>query len=144
MIPRYLIDNDTLSRMSPAQRASEFVRIYCRVPTEVLEEAAGYIEPAVREAIEYTVTVEVLDNLRRVMATLAPGDRSVVDLYSNKGTGDAMLLAVALTEQAIAENHLVPENWIIATGDNALTAKAKELGVETVPHDNFLHLVSGT
>lgn len=142
MIKQYLVDNDTLSRMSTEQRQSSFVRNFCHAPTAVLDEASRYLEPSVREAIEVRVTVAVLDNLRRVMASLTPGDRTVVDLYGNKGTGDAMLLALALTEKDAADQELFGDSWIIATGDNGLIAKATELGIPTCTDREFIDIVN--
>lgn len=142
MITRYLLDNDTLSRMSSEQRQSSFVRKFCTAPTAVLDEASGYIEPSVREAIEEPVTVIMLDSLRRVMASLPPGDRTLVDLYGNKGTGDAMLLAVALTKKDAADQELFGDTWIIATGDKGLTAKATELGILTCTDGDFIAMVN--
>jgi hypothetical protein len=75
------------------------------------------------------------------MACIPPGDRTVVDLYGNKGTGDAMLLAVALTERDVADEQLFGDTWITATGDNGLTAKASELGIPTRSADEFIDLL---
>lgn len=142
MTTMYLVDNDTLSRMSAEQRRSTFVRTYCRIPAEVVDEADSYLDSDVRDALDYPVTVTVLDNLRHVMARLTPGDPSVVDLYGNKGSGDAMLLATALTEIANAEWELFGATWTIATGDRGLAAMAAELGIVTCTDAEFIALVA--
>lgn len=39
----YLIDNNVLSHLSPAQRTRAFFHTHCRIPSEVLHEADGWL-----------------------------------------------------------------------------------------------------
>ena len=126
---RYLLDNVTLSRLSPAQRTSAFIMRTARIPSEVLYEARGLAEIAALSELEYEPTLAVLENVRKTLMTLMPTDK-LVDLYKNEGNGDVMLIASALTLM-MAEDDLFPDRWIIATDDGGLSAKAGDLGIQT-------------
>ncbi len=141
MTDYYLVDTVTLSRMTANQRGSKFMRTYCRIPEEILFEAQGLPDLDTLKQLKYPITTIVLENVKAVVATLKSGDK-VVDLYSNKGNGDAMLLATALTEMAVNDGRLIPDRWIIATADDGLTRKAAELAVATCSSDEFISLVA--
>jgi hypothetical protein len=140
VIDRYLVDTVTLSRMTEAQRGSEFMRRCCRIPEEILFEAMGLPDIDKLRLLNYPITTAVLDNVKTVMATIKAGDK-VVELYGNKGNGDVMLLATALTEMAVSAGQLIGDRWIIATGDSGLIRKAHELNLETCETDEFIALV---
>ncbi|NYJ08054.1 hypothetical protein [Petropleomorpha daqingensis] len=134
------MDNVTLSRMTPNQRASAFMHDRCRIPEEIIYEARGLPDVEMLKSLIYPITTTVLENVRIVLATIKAGDK-VVDLYRNEGNGDVMLLATALTEMAVSEGQLIGDRWIIATADKGLTTKAVELGVLTCTSDQFIALV---
>lgn len=137
MIDRYLVDTVTLSKMTVTQRSSTFMRSHCRIPEEILFEARGLPDIDALMLLTYPITTVVLENVTVVMATISPGDK-VVDLYSNKGNGDVMLLATALTEMAISSGQLLGDHWMIATDDDGLTRKAHELSVSTCTADKLI------
>lgn len=139
MIDRYLVDTVTLSRMTATQRASVFMRRWCRIPEEIIFEAQGLPDSEALKQLTYPITTAVLDKVKTVMATIKPEDK-VVDLYRNKGNGDVMLLATALTEMDVSAGQLIGDRWIIATGDDGLTKKAAELRVLTCTSDEFIAL----
>ncbi|MGN6609928.1 MAG: hypothetical protein ACTHMS_23320 [Jatrophihabitans sp.] len=141
MIDRYLVDTVTLSRMTAAQRACAFVRSRCRIPEEILFEAQGLPDIDVLKQLAYPITTAVLEKVKVVMATIIPKDK-VVDLYRNKGNGDVMLLATALTEMDVSAGQLIGDRWIIATGDDGLTKKAADMGVLTCTPGEFIALTS--
>ena len=97
--------------MTAKQRGSAFMRTCCRIPEEILFEAQGLPDIDALRLLNYPTRTVILDKLRVVMATIKPGDK-VVDLYSNKGNGDVMLLATALTEMAVSEMQLVGDRWM--------------------------------
>jgi hypothetical protein len=140
VIDRYLVDTVTLLRMTANQRASAFMRNRCRIPEEILYEARGLPNIETLKPLIYPITTTVLENVKAVLATIKAGDK-VVDLYRNKGNGDVMLLATALTEMSVSAGQLFGDRWIIATGDDGLTTKAVELGVLTCTSDQFIALV---
>jgi hypothetical protein len=143
MIDRYILDTVTLSKMTAQQRGSAFMRSYCRIPDEILLEAQGLQDIVTLKLLDYPVTAVVLENVIVVMATIRPEDK-VVDLYTNKGNGDVMLLATALTEMAISSTQLFGDRWTIATDDNGLTLKAKELGIITCRSPHLISLIGKT
>ena len=140
MSDRYLVDTVTLSRMTAKQRGSAFMRSYCRIPEEILMEAQGLADIDTLKLLEYPITVTVLENVVAVMATIRPEDR-VVDLYTNKGNGDVLLFATALTEMGISSTQLFGDRWIIATDDDGLTLKAKALGIITCRSPDLVNLI---
>jgi len=140
MTDRYLLDTVTLSKMTPAQRASDFVRTHCAVPTPVLYEASGLSERDALTPLEYRTTIEVLQHLRIVIASVTDDDK-LLDLYRNEGNGDVFLLAVALAERAAADGQLFGDCWIIATDDHGLTRKAAELDLPTCTSAEFIALL---
>lgn len=137
----YLLDTNLLTKMSQAQRSSDFVKQHCRIPTEVLWEAHGLHDRATLSQLEYDTTVEVLDALRTVMAAVTVEEK-LVDLYSNTGNGDAVLLAVALVEKQRADALLFGDRWVIATDDTGLITKADEFSLPTCRSDEFMKLVA--
>ncbi|WP_437773507.1 hypothetical protein [Arthrobacter sp. KNU40] len=133
----YLIDNNVLSHLSPAQRASEFFRTRCRIPAEVLHEAVGYANVDALKAVEYPTTMTVLKFLQRVMATVPEDDTALVNLYANKGAADPMLVACALNGMQESASWLFGPKWIVVSNDKAVRAKAEEFAVESCSREVF-------
>lgn len=134
----YLLDNNALSHLTRAQRASGFFRERCRLPSEVLHEAKGYPDAGAFKQVEYPTTARVLDRLREVMGSVRKGDTALLNLYSNKGAADPMIIACALDAMREAAALLFGPNWIIVSNDNAVRAKAGELEVESCTREEFL------
>lgn len=134
----YLVDNNVLSHLSPAQRASRFFSERCRVPSEVIHEAGGPAEAALPKEVEYPVTVRLLDVLREIMSTVIPGDMSLVDLYANKGSADPLLIACALDATRDDERFLVRPTWVIVSDDKAVRRKASDFTIETRTREQFM------
>ncbi|XAS74087.1 hypothetical protein VUN82_09765 [Micrococcaceae bacterium Sec5.1] len=138
----YLIDNNVLSHLSPAQRASEFFRTQCRIPAEVLHEA-GHAHADAFRAVEYPTTASVLTFLQKVMATVPENDISLVNLYANKGAADPLLVACALDGIQQSETWLFGPTWIIVSNDKAVRAKGAEFGVESCTREEFATRTQG-
>ncbi len=139
----YLLDNNVLSHLSRLQRASEFFFTRCHVPTEVLHEAEIYPDVAAFKQIEYPTTARVLELLAQVMTTVPDSDTSLVNLYTNKGAADPMLVACALHAMEDALEHLWGPTWVIVSNDKAVLAKAAEFGVESCTREAFLLRTEG-
>jgi hypothetical protein len=139
---RYLLDNSTLVKLSPSQRASTLIRSQCRIPTEVLWEARGLPEVEDLHRYEYPMSPAVITQLRRVMASLPVDSVNVVDLYQNKGNGDPLLVAVALDARDDSEQTLLPETWHIVTDDQGLAATAATFQVPTLSTTDFAALLA--
>ena len=137
---RFLLDNVTLSKLTPAQRASAFVRTSCRVPTAVLTEARGLTNAPALAALEYETTGDVLRKVAAVVQALEPSDR-MLDLFRNEGNGDVFLLAVALVEADIARQQLFADRWIIATDDKGLRRNSARWQVQTCTSAQFAELI---
>lgn len=139
----YLLDNNALSHLTRAQRASAFFHDRCALPSEIIHEADGYPDAASFKVVEYPTTANVLKHLGTVMATVSVDDTTLVNLYANKGAADPMLLACALDGMAEAATALWGPTWVIVSNDNAVRAKAKELGVESCTREDFLTRTAG-
>jgi hypothetical protein len=134
----YLLDNNALSHLTVAQRASEFFQECCRLPSEVIYEAKGYPDAASFEDVEYPTTPNVLKHLGRVMTTVPANDTKLVNLYTNKGAADPLLIACALDAMEHAAELLWGPTWIIVSNDKAVQGKAAELGVQALTREEFL------
>lgn len=132
----YLVDNNVLSKLTPAQRASEFFSESCRVSSEVLYEARAYVEESVADAVLPT-TAAVLRRLKEVMSAVDPGDTTLVDLYANKGAADPVMIASALEEQAHENATLFPSTWVIVTDDKAVASTARRVGLKVMLSPDF-------
>lgn len=139
----YLIDNNVLSHLSRAQRASEFFRTRCRLPSEVLHEAEGYPDAEALKEVEYRASASVLGFLRMVMATVPEDDTALVNLYANQGAADPMLVACALDGMQESASRLFDPPWIIVSNDKAVLAKATEFGVESCTREEFATRTQG-
>jgi hypothetical protein len=137
----YVLDANVLSRLSADQRRSSFVRHHCRIPAEVLHEVEGFPDIAQLRALNIPVTGEMLECLSEVMKTVAPRDFKLVDLYSNKGNGDPILVAAALTGMRQASETLFDEDWKVVSDDHAVRAKAEEHVVDSLGTTDFVLLL---
>jgi len=137
----FLVDTVTLSKMTASQRTSQFMRERCMVPSEVLYEARGMRDINVVAAPEYVTTVEVLNRVAVVVASLTEQDK-LLNLYENKGNGDVFLLAVALAEAQRTDQMLFGDRYVIATDDKGLRRKAADLEVPTCSSSEFIALLS--
>ncbi|CAN7354262.1 hypothetical protein LJR045_002050 [Microbacterium sp. LjRoot45] len=124
----YLVDNNVLGKLTPVQRATPFFTEHCRVPDEVMDEA-GPARAAALRAVRYPTTGNVLRALQAVMATVEPGDITLVNLYRNKGGADPLLVASAIVEHQKVADMLIRPEWVIATDDDAVRRKAEEFGI---------------
>ena len=138
---KYLIDTNALSRIGRTNRGSTFVRDNCKIPSEVLHEAASFPDIATLRTLEYAVSADVLNLVRKVMATVPPDDKSLVDLYHVQGNADPILVATALDAMAKSEETLLVEDWQIVTDDEAVRKKAAEFDVTTVSSEDFKKMI---
>jgi hypothetical protein len=137
----YLLDANVLSRLSAKQRRSPFLHAHCRIPTEVLYEIQGFPDIERLRALEFPLTADVLKCLSDVMKTVEPNDFKLVDLYGNKGNADPILVAMALTGMRQAADTLFKEKWVVVSDDQAVRAKASELGVGSLGTMEFVLLL---
>lgn len=86
----YLLDYNVLAKLTRQQCASRFVRECCHIPSEVLSEASGLPDIAQLAEFERSMTPAVLAAFEEVMATLVPGDTSLVDLCRIRGNADSL------------------------------------------------------
>lgn len=127
-LDRYLVDNSALFDLTSTQRASPKFRDIARVPTAVIHEAGDYSRTESLDRLDYPTTASVLEHLKRVMATVEPDDRSLVNLFKYEGTADPLLVACALdANDALAG--LMGVCWTVVTGDDAVRGKCDEFGV---------------
>lgn len=135
---KYVVDNNTLSRLTRAQRASSFFREHCHIPTEVLHEARDFPDLAALKANEYATTDRVLRILTEIMATVPVGDMKLVDLYANRGNADPLVVACAIDGQRADSKFLFGPTWVVVSGDKAVRAKAAEFEIAVMTNDEFV------
>lgn len=85
----------------------------------------------------------MLHHLKRVMMTIDPDDRSLVDLFQYKGTADPMLVASALAATEEPDG-LVTVHWTVVTGDDAVRRKCEEFEVDWCSASEFADILDGT
>lgn len=138
----YLLDNNALLTLTRAERSGRFVRERCRALTEVLYEAQGYPDIEALRRLEFEPNADILERIRRVMASVSPGDTDLlVDLYANKGNADPILIATAMYARELSETTLLPEEWVVVTDDRAVRRTAAQFGVPTLRSTEFRDLV---
>jgi len=137
----YLLDNNALLTLTRAERSGRFVRERCRVPSEVLYEAQGYPDIQALRRLEFEMNADILERVRRVMASVSPGDTTLVDLYANKGNADPILIASAMYARELSETTLLPDEWVVVTDDRAVQRTAGQFGVPTLRSNEFRGLV---
>jgi hypothetical protein len=139
----YLLDNNVLSHLTQAQRASAFFHERCYLPSEIIHEAEGYPDAVSFRDVEYPTTANVLKHLGTVMATIQVDDTTLVNLYANKGAADPILIACALDGMEEAAVHLWGPTWVVVSNDKAVRAKAAELRVESRAREEFFTRTAG-
>ncbi|WP_437771345.1 hypothetical protein [Arthrobacter sp. KNU40] len=135
----YVIDNNALTFLGPAHRASAFFKQHCRIPSEVLHEADGFPDVEELRQLEYRTNPDMLVALVEVMASVPPEDRKLVDLYANRGNADPLVVACALNgQQSGEEGALFSLTWTVVSGDKAVQAMARRFGVPVLTNEEFL------
>jgi hypothetical protein len=135
---RYLLDNNVLAKIPLADRRGPFVTQCCRITAEVLHEAQGYPDIAELSELIYPTTPDVLRALVKVMATVAPTDTTLIDLYHNRGNADPILIACAIVARDDNSPFLFGEEWVVVSDDHAVQAKAAEFDVTALTSGQFL------
>lgn len=141
---QYILDNNALSRLTRRQRQSAFLRKHCVIPQDVLYEARGFADADLEEVTTQPITIDILDHLKQVMASVPTDDLSLVDLYANKGAADPALIATALTIIDEEQQTLLPRQCLIVTDDKAVRAKAREFGIEVMGSEDFIGKVAAS
>lgn len=141
---QYLVDNNALSGLTRGQRQSAFLRKHCLIPQDLLYEARGFADADLDEVNTQPVTIDILERLKRIMATVPIDDMSLVDLYANKGTADPVLIATALSIMDEEQQTLLPRECVILTDDKAVRAKAWEFGVAVMTVEDFTAQVAAS
>ena len=138
----YVIDNNALTFLGRAHRASTFFRQHCRIPSEVLHEAEGFPDLEDLRQLEYRTTPNMLVALVEIMASVPAEDRKLVDLYANQGNADPIVVACALNgQQSGDEGALFSLTWTVVSGDKAVLATARRFGVPVLTNEEFLRLL---
>jgi hypothetical protein len=140
---KYVIDNNALSHLTRHQRASDFFRERCYIPSEVLHEARYFPDIESFKANEYPTTARVLGILIEVMATVPTADTKLVDLYANRGNADPLVVACAVDGKRESDAVLFGSTWVVVSKDKAVQAKASEFGIDVMTNDEFVFILEG-
>ena len=131
----FFLDTNVVSHLRAEHIASPFFLERCLIPAEVFHESDGRAE---LRPIVYAVTEAVLTALGDVMASLEPGDLSLINLYRNAGNADPMLVACALVETRKAEHMLVAPTFVVVSHDGAVRDKCRDFGIPSMARGDFL------
>lgn len=137
---RYVLDANVVSRLTAEQRASPFVSAHCRIPSDVMYEIQGIPDGSSISHLELPVDARILARLRDVMATVAPTDLSLVNLYRNKGAADPVVIAAALAADQ-GEGQLWSIHWHVVSDDHAVRNTAATLGVPWLSRAHLVELI---
>ncbi|NHA01942.1 hypothetical protein G5V59_26175 [Nocardioides sp. W3-2-3] len=115
---KYLVDNNAILQIGAHRAASTFFSEHCRVPEEVAHEAGP--RRAERLArLTVPMSARILEEVVAVMTTVPVGDKTLVDLYGNKGPADPILVATALVLNNPERPSLFDDEWVVVTNDGA-------------------------
>ena len=129
---RYLVDNNALTDLGSRRIRSDFFRDHCQVTADVLWEATDHPDWQLLSESTRDMTPRVIEQIRRVMNSVPPGDIELIDLYKNKGAADPGLVASILDAIASDEGVFFEDEWVLVTNDRAVVAKAHEFGIQTM------------
>lgn len=135
-----MVDTNALCLLTPSQRGSDFFRKNARIPEAVLDEVKTLHDVDVLKSLAYATSVSVLQRLVQVMCSLSVGDFSLVNLYSNKGKADPLVIACAL-DGLENETDLFVQDWVVVTSDAAVQNVAKEFGLDVLDGHAFRSLL---
>lgn len=139
---RYLIDTNVVLRLGQETLLdSSFFIQRCHLVDEVIDELGPGLD---WEMVRYPITVRVLEYLTLVMASIPPGNVSLVDLYRNEGRADPVIIAAALNALEEDRGTLMGEiqEWAVASEDQAVRQTCAEFGIPTVGLAEMRQLVT--
>lgn len=70
-----------------------------------------------------------------------PQANKIVDLYKNKGNGDALLIATALEMRQGEDEKLIKSEWVVVTSDKGVMALAKKFDLRCMNKKEFYELI---
>jgi hypothetical protein len=91
----------------------------------------------------HPTTARTLEWLRMVLATVPSEDRTLVDLYANKGSADPVVVACALEGQEWDGRYIDAPEWIVVTDDVAVRDKARDFGLRVLSNTAFAAILDG-
>lgn len=137
---KYLVDNNALLYLGAKRTGSAYFKDQCVVPEEVAHEAGP--QRAERLApLVVPMSARILNEVVAVMKTVPTGDKSLIDLYGNKGAADPVLVATATVLNNPERPTLFDDSWVIVTNDRAVRDKAKEFGIDTRTAQDLARLI---
>lgn len=140
----YFVDNNVLSKLTREQRSNEFFRSHCHLPTEVIYEARALRDIDQLRLQEYETTAAVLRQLAAVLSTVPADDTSLLDLYTNTGNADPLLVACALDARSDNDGKLFGPTQVVVSNDKAVQALAAKFDLTVLDEDQFKTLIDGS
>lgn len=139
---KYLVDNNALNFLSARHRSTDYFKGNCRVPEEVAHEA-GARRAELLAPLTVPMSARILNEVATVMKTVPVGDKSLVDLYGNKGAADPILVATALVLNSPKKPTLFDDEWVIVTHDGAVRDKANEFNIRAMMPAELAEVIEG-
>jgi hypothetical protein len=134
---KFVVDTNALAQIGKARRASTLFHESAVIVEEVLREAEGFPDIGSLRKYATKTSPETLRWLAEVMMTVDTEDRTLVNLYANKGGADPIVIASALEGQARDSSYLDAPDWIVVTNDKAVRVKAEEFGLLVLDSSEF-------
>lgn len=138
---RYMIDTTPAVKIPKNAFGTDFFNSFCFFSDEILYELKD--NPNYRLFREHALpaTASVLLHAQNSILPALPKNSKLVDLYTNKGNGDIMLLSTILDEQNKELGKLFQSKWIVVTEDNGVIDRAKIYSIDSMNTNEFLDLL---
>jgi hypothetical protein len=140
--PCFFVDTNALSKLGPRYRATKFFRNYVLLPSVVIQEAGNPEDISNLKELEEGMTPQILQNLLEIMTKVPTDDTRLVDLYSNKGKADPIIVAYALAQNSLNADGLFPLYEVyIVTNDKAVRELGQSFSIKVLSSEDFIRRI---
>lgn len=88
------------------------------------------------------MTPQILQNLLEIMTKVPTDDTRLVDLYSNKGKADPIIVAYALAQNSLNADGLFPLYEVyIVTNDKAVRELGQSFSIKVLSSEDFIRRI---
>lgn len=138
---KYMVDTTPAVKIPREVLETDFFTSYCFFPDEILYELRENKNYSLFRKHSLPTTASVLQNAQNSVLPALPKSSKLIDLYTNKGNGDILLLSTVLDEQGKDLGKLFQSRWKIVTEDVRLGERAKIYSIDVINTSEFLHII---
>lgn len=140
---KYLIDTTPAVSIPIAMMKTRFFRDQCFFSEEIIHEIGNNKQKNhILPSNIIPVDAKVLSFLSTTVLTGLSNDTKLVDLYTNKGNGDVILIATILSERFKEVGQMFKTDWIIVTSDKGVVRAGLKYDIKCMSKDNFLEILA--